>query len=155
MYRSCIHLVWAIILHMINIILFCLLIMAIYKGMLSRWLHLIWLCTPHSTEVVLSLKRGVSIIQMKNKLAKRLIRPLPLLFTPAGAHQRHGKIQRGFEKHKAAVYSCRQQTNLKIPHPLWLYILLLRIIAFKVCIFAFLSVKQIRYLVNINKSTHS
>lgn len=58
MYRSCSHLVWAIILHMIIIILFCLLIMAISQGMLARWSHLIWLRKDHSTEVVLSLKRG-------------------------------------------------------------------------------------------------
>lgn len=58
-YWSCSHLVWAIILHMIIIILSCLLIMAIFQGMLARWSRLIWLCKDHSTEVVLALRRGV------------------------------------------------------------------------------------------------
>lgn len=57
MCRSSSHLVRAIILHMIIIILFCLLIIAISQGVLARWSHLIWMYKDHSTWAVVSLRR--------------------------------------------------------------------------------------------------
>lgn len=111
MYRSCSRLVWAIILHMIIIILLCPLIMAISQGMFARWSGLICVCKDHSTEVVLSLRRGGRHIQMKNKLEKtlichRLIRPL--LFAPPGALQGHGKDTEGLREAQHHLFTFKQ-----------------------------------------------
>ena len=60
MYGSCSHLVWAIILHMIIIILFLHVNHSHLPmhGVLARWSHLICLWKDQSGEVVLSLRSG-------------------------------------------------------------------------------------------------
>lgn len=74
MYRSCGHLVWAIILHMIIIILFCLLIMANLPGYVGKVIAFNLVCVKTTPQrLFYHLREAASIIQMKNKLEKRLI----------------------------------------------------------------------------------
>lgn len=123
MNRSWSHSVWAIIMHMIIIILSCLLIIAISPDVLARWSHLICLCKDHSKKrLFYLLEEEACIIQMKNKLEKRLIchRVIRPLFGTLLCCYRSSSRARWDTEGPGAVffYPNSFQTAPKIFHPL-------------------------------------
>lgn len=109
MSRSSSCLIWGIILRMITIILFCQLIMAISQGLLARWSHLIWLCKDHSTEVVLSFKRGGQ--HYPNEKQAEKVADLSLWHFFFCSCRSSSRACRGSEKHNATTHLCIEADN--------------------------------------------